>query len=205
MKKIGAIGFDWVGVIFKYPGGGFCSLAAEFLGVDDELFQQVYSRYNHLVNKGIQGYGEAVEMWQAILAELGKLDDLDRFVEFIKSRPAGVADPKMLELLKRLRSAGWKLGLLSNHSLEGAQEFRDRGFDKFFEAIIFSSEVGYMKPEPEAFLKLAATLNIPVSELVFIDDSERCLSTAEQVGYTPIRFKSVEDLVDQLRKLGINF
>jgi len=205
MKKIRAIGFDWVGVIFKYPGGSFSSLAADFLGVENEQFHRVYSLYNHMVNKGTQGYEEAIEMWRLVLSNLGKINELDRFVEFIRSRPEGIVDQDVLDLIKKLRAAGWKIGLFSNHSLKGAQAFRKQSCAKLFDAALFSSEVGCMKPEPEAFKKLAEALKIPVTELIYIDDNERCLSTAKQVGYLPVLFKDMKTLEDQLRMLGVNW
>jgi hypothetical protein len=40
--------------------------------------------------------------------------------------------------------------------------------------------------------------------MIFIDDSERSLSTAEQCGYTPILFTGYDELVEQLNSLHVN-
>ncbi len=55
-----------------------------------------------------------------------------------------------------------------------------------FDAALFSAAVDCMKPETEAFQKLAIALQTPVTELVFIDDSESSLSIRE----TPVTFPS---------------
>jgi putative hydrolase of the HAD superfamily len=205
MKHIGAIGFDWSGVILQYPRGNFNDAAAEFLGVTGEQFRRAYFLHNHMVNKGdgAKGYGEATEMWGAILSELGVIDKLDRFIHFVRNQPEGVVSQEMLSLLEKLRQKGWKLGLFSNHSIEGAQTFRKNSYDTYFDVALFSAEVGCMKPEPEAFKMLASMLDVPVSELIFIDDSERSLSTAHDVGYIPILFTDANTLVDQLGLFGI--
>lgn len=205
MQKISAIGFDWGGVILQTPGRSFADDAAQFLGVENESFRRAYFLHNHLVNKGAntKAYEEAVEMWSTILNELGKYDSLEAFMAFIRSYPKGSVSQEMIALVKKLRAAGWKLGLFSNNSVEAAQEFRLQGYDCLFDAALFSGEVGCMKPEPEAFLKLAGALNIAVSELVFIDDSPRSLSTAAEVGYIPVLFIKQDELLDQLQSLGV--
>ncbi len=206
MKNIRAIGFDWGGVIFQTPGGSFNDEAAAFLEVDKEKFRQAYFLHNHMVNKGpdTKDYAGAVEMWSAILAELDMVYELDRFMGFIKSRPKGSVNQGMLDLVANLRGLGWKVGLFSNNSAGGAAEIRQQGHDKCFDVALFSAEVDCMKPEPEAFIKLADVLGVSVTELVYIDDSERSLSTADTVGYTPILFKSQDSLIERLKELGIN-
>lgn len=173
--------------------------------MNNESFRRAYFLHNHLVNKGAhtKAYAEAVEMWSAILNELGKLDVLEVFMAFVRSYPKGSVSQEMIELVKKLRAFGWKLGLFSNNSVEAAQEFRRQGSDRLFDAALFSGEVGCMKPEPEAFLKLASALNVSVSELVFIDDSPRSLSSAAEVGYIPVLFTNVTALIDKLRRLGV--
>jgi putative hydrolase of the HAD superfamily len=205
MKKITAIGFDWSGVIVQYPAGNFNEAAAALLRVATDTFRRAYFLHSHLVNKGtgVKGYAEATEMWRRILAELGKEDALSSFMDFIKGRPEAVADQQMIELIRELRNAGWKVGLFSNHSIRGARAFRDGGYEALFDAALFSSDVGYMKPEPEAFLMLAERLGVPVTELAFIDDSERSLSTASIVGYTPILFTDRDALIGQLKNIGV--
>lgn len=205
MQKIKAIGFDFGGVIFHYPGGNFNDAASGFLAVDNDAFRHAYFLHNHMIHKGAdtKNYTQATEMWGAILSELGKREELDRFMTFVRSRTAGFVSPEVIALIQKLRQAQWKLGLFSNNSIEAAREFRNQEYAHLFDAILFSAEVNCMKPEPEAFLKLASALDVDVSELVFIDDSKRSLSSAPEVGFTPILFTDIHALVNQLNELGI--
>src|SRR3989339_203357 len=116
--NIEAIGFDWGGVIFQTPGPGFTDAAAGFLGMGGDEFRRAYFLHNHMVNKGAPAtrFEDAVEMWGAILSELGRMDELDGFVEFVRNRPKGSVSQEMIELLESLRLKGWKLGLFSNNS-----------------------------------------------------------------------------------------
>lgn len=205
MRKIGAIGFDWGGVVSQYPGGNFNDAAAEFLGVDYEAFRRAYFLHNHMVNKGpdAKTYENAVGMWLNILTELGIPERTDAFVDYVRSRPQAQINEEVVGVIKRLRRLGWKVGLFSNNSGENAADFRYRGYDSWFDVSLFSGDVNCMKPEPKAFEMLADALGVPVTELVFIDDSERSLSTASEVGYEPILFTTVDALVARLTELEI--
>jgi putative hydrolase of the HAD superfamily len=109
----------------------------------------------------------------------------------------------MVGIIKKLRRAGWKVGLFSNNSSENGRDFRYRGYESWFDVALFSGDVNCMKPEPKAFELLAEKLGVPVAELAFIDDSERSLSTAAEVGYAPILFTTIDAMVANLADLGI--
>ena len=207
MQKISAIGFDWGGVILQNIDRSFADVAAEFLGVDNEIFRRAYFLHNHLINKGANSrvFEQATEMWTKILSELGLVDSLETFMKFVQSRPKGEINQEMIEIIQKLKKHGWKIGLLSNASAEGAVRVRANECFKLFDVALFSAEIDFMKPEPEVFLKFADKLGVPITELIFIDDSEHSLSTAEEVGYIPVQFKDNSTLINQLRLLGINF
>lgn len=206
MKKISAIGFDWGGVILQHIDGSFADVAADYLHVDNECFRRAYFLHNHMINKGVESraFDQAIEMWQKILSELDRVDQLDTFMEFVQSRPKGDVSQEMVALIQQLKNQGWKLGLLSNASAEGAQRIKNHTCLSLFDVTLFSAEIDCMKPEPEAFQKFASALEVPLSELVFIDDSTHSLLTAEEMGYIPILFQNMSILKDQLKVLGIN-
>ncbi|OGL89163.1 hypothetical protein A3H75_00820 [Candidatus Uhrbacteria bacterium RIFCSPLOWO2_02_FULL_51_9] len=205
MKNFRAIGFDWGGVILQYPGGSFNDAAATFLGIEKEVFRNAYFLHNHLVNKGSNtvDFAHADDMWRAILQELGKEKELAGFMGFVKNLPKGYIDRRMLDLVLSLRKSGFRVGLLSNGSRSGAEEFRKEGYDTFFDVALFSGDIDYMKPEQESFLKLASALNVNIHELIFVDDSKKSLETAEEVGYEPVLFTDYDALLVQLKNLGI--
>lgn len=205
MKKISAIGFDWGGVVLQKIDRSFADVAAQFLKIDSQRFRRAYFLHNHMTNIGAnsRAFDQATEMWRSVLSELDLVDRLDAFMAFVQSRPRGEISQTVVALLQHLKQRGWKLGLLSNMSAENLRQIRSETCLSLFDATLFSAEIGCMKPEPEAFFKLAKALDVPIEELAFIDDSERSLSTAAEVGYTPLLFHSTEQLVADLKTLGI--
>lgn len=203
--KIRAIAFDWGGVIEILPIGNFGEAAAKFLGVDGETYRAAYFLHNHKFNVGKDSktFENGTEVWASVLTKLGKIEMLGDFMNFIQSMPKGTVDQRVIELIKQIKQAGYKVGLLSNQAIEGAQKIRATGYDKLFDVALFSAEMGFMKPQPAAFQELMSRLDVSADELIFIDDTVRSLSTSEEIGYTPILYKGFEDLITQLNKNGI--
>jgi HAD superfamily hydrolase (TIGR01509 family) len=199
-KKIAAIGFDWGGVIFVTPGRPFSEMAAETAGVSLEEFNRAYFLHNHLHNKGTHSYEE---MSIEILKALGKEDRIEAYRTFLNNLPSPQVDQRMLQLVRLLKEKGFKVGLLSNNSIKGADEARKIDLDSLFDTVIFSAEIGVMKPEPEAFLELARRLNVNITELAYIDDAEKSLSRASEIGYEPILYTGFAELLEQLKTLNV--
>lgn len=204
MNKIKAIGFDWGGVIFQRPGPSFVVRLSNALGVEPKAFKVAYFRHNHMINKGpdTKDFPDMKEMWSAVLEDLGKLEQIDAFMEHVNLLPEGKIDLRMLALIKKLRET-YKVGLFSNRSIPGAKIIREMGVEPYFDAFLISSEVGFMKPEPGAFQELVNVLGIQMDELVFVDDSSKALSTSGSLGYTPIKFTTTDALLKDLNEMGI--
>jgi putative hydrolase of the HAD superfamily len=195
-----AIGFDYGGVIKGEPGSFFAAGISEVLTVAPEQFQQAYFRYNKRLNRGELTW---LELWKLVTADLGQPDkaaEIDALSQAVRDKPV---NPKVVALVDELRGKGYKTALLSNATLGMGQEMRMLGMEKHFDVFHISAETKLVKPEPAAFQYLAEALGVAVSELVFIDDSRTSLSTAEICGYAPILFRSYEQLVDELRELGV--
>lgn len=203
--EIKAIGFDWGGVLVSYPGGNLHETVAVFLGVPLEDVRRVYFQHNDVFNKGRRGLRleEARDVWEIVLGELGFKDRLDALMELLRELPDVVANTRVLELVKTLKDKGWKLGLLSNNSSAAGERVRQMGHDQHFDVSLFSGDIGYMKPEHEAFKMLADGLGVLMEEMVFIDDSQRSLSSAPELGYDPILFQGYESLIDALKQRNI--
>jgi epoxide hydrolase-like predicted phosphatase len=203
--EIKAIGFDWGGVIMHYPGGNLMERAAILLGLPREQVHDAYFSHNSIFNKGAEGVRleDATELWRAVLESLGASDQYDSFMTSLQRRPDGVVNPRIIELIKSLRAQGWKLGLLSNNSIAGGAWVREQGYDQLFDVALFSGDIHHMKPEPEAFQLFAKELGVLLEEMVFIDDSQRSLSTAPELGYDPILFRGYEQLVRSLQSRNI--
>lgn len=113
-------------------------------------------------------------------------------------------DEMVVEIVKNLRAKGIKTGIISNYGSGGAEIIRSSGISDHFDVIHVSGETGFAKPLLEAFTVFAEELGVKTNELIFIDDSEYCLSTAPQSGFMPIHFTNASQLDRALKKAGLD-
>ena len=99
---------------------------------------------------------------------------------FAQVRPSGC----LWDVAAEVRAAGVPTGIVSN-SWGLAMYPRDR-FDEGFDVQVISGEVGLRKPDLAIFELAAARLDIPPSEAVFVDDHERNVVAARQVGMSAL-------------------
>ena len=78
-----------------------------------------------------------------------------------------------LDLLDSIRTKGFKLALVSNtppisHGIIDRLKLRNR-----FDHIVFSCDVGYLKPDPRIFIKALQGLNVRADETIIVGDKIR--------------------------------
>lgn len=200
--KYKAVGFDCGGVINGEPGSVFTKKFCQYVGVSEENYKKAYFLHNRSFNAG-KPITER-ELWSRVLNELNKSEQLENVMDFVKElRVNKSLNQPVLNLVDTIRSKGYKTGLLSNNSVEAANIMRSTGIDSHFDVFIVSAEIGLMKPDPLIYTLFVKELDIQMTELIFIDDSQRSLSSAEECGYTPIHFTDYDSLITDLKDLKV--
>lgn len=124
--------------------------------------------------------------------------------------------PEVMAALEELRERGYRMGLVSNLSLRPAlvREDLDRlGLARFLEATVFSSEIGFRKPDPRIFQTALERLGSDPADTVFIGDRlQDDISGARAVGMRAVQtrqFRQEENpdvepdaVIDHLRELA---
>ena len=131
------------------------------------------------------------------LAESGKITDEEFFNGFIKefnldmnleqmidnyNSIQGLYNEEALELLKQIRSKGYKVCILSNLKKIDYDNFvRDVSkdcYDKFYK----SYEIGYNKPDKEIYEYVIKDIGIDPSDIIFFDDRMENVEGAKKLG-----------------------
>lgn len=149
-------------------------------------------------------------------ADLGQLSDPEYWAQVL--RGAGVepaaqdsaiepyleAVPGTLELARRLKARGLRVGILSNDSVEMARARRTRhGFDAVFDPIVISGEIGKAKPWRPIYDHAIERLGLPPSQVLFIDNREENVAGARAAGLQALRFEDAARLEAALVRLGL--
>ncbi len=110
-----------------------------------------------------------------------------------------------VEILHSIKEAKtYNLYALTNWSAELFPVALDRyDFLKWFDGIVMSGEEKTRKPFADIYHTLLTRFQVHPSEALFIDDSLRNIKGAEEVGIKGIHFQSPEQLLSDLKELGI--
>lgn len=196
-KKFKAICLDYGGVIATKPNVNFDVSMAKLLNIDVHIFKKVYFRYSNELNSNKIS---RQLFWSLVLKDLNKSKKIKSVIDYIDQLPEPIVNNHLISLCDEYRKHGIKVGILTNRTKLGAIELR-KSVGDHFDVILVSSELGFSKPQPEAFHCFADDLGISLSELVFIDDSDFIVEAAKRLGCYAFQFTNYLDTYSQLRKL----
>jgi putative hydrolase of the HAD superfamily len=112
-----------------------------------------------------------------------------------------VRNMPLLEYIPTLRPL-YKTALLSNITVQGIERrFPDNELARYFDETVISSDIGYAKPDREAYEITAERLNVAPTECIFTDDRIDFCVAAEAVGMLSIEFKSFDQFKTDLESM----
>lgn len=111
--------------------------------------------------------------------------------------------PGTPEILEALRAAGVPLYAITNFSVEKLVLARARfPFLTRFRDVVVSGEERLVKPDPAIYRRLLDRNGLSAGQCVFIDDSEKNVRAAREVGMHAHHFRDAAALAAELRGLG---
>jgi putative hydrolase of the HAD superfamily len=113
-----------------------------------------------------------------------------------------------LEVLKKFREMGKKISLISNADASEAAAWPSSPLKPFFNAVVFSCDVGFVKPEKEIYEIALQKLGLSAKECLFVGDGGSGeLEGAKNVGLMTVFFSGViremwPDRIEPRRKIA---
>lgn len=187
---IRAIIFDCFGVILT---DALSVLCAELEPTAPEKVAEMRALI-HAANRGIISAEEST----ARVSELLGIT-VQQYRERISS--GEVRDQKLLDHIRLLRQT-YKTGMLSNITVQGIERrFPNNELDQYFDTVVISSEIGYAKPDAEAYQITAERLGLSPDECLFTDDRPEYCEGARQVGMQAIEYHSFPQFWQELTEV----
>ncbi len=110
-------------------------------------------------------------------------------------------DQELFDYILTLKQS-YKIGLLSNASKGQMQElFSETELKGHFDAVVVSGDIGYAKPEAQAYEIVADRLGVRLDECIFTDDREEYIEGARAVGMQAILYKNFAQFRRELGSL----
>jgi putative hydrolase of the HAD superfamily len=142
------------------------------------------------------------DVHEALKDRLG-LDDekLAQFMADLWRDYVGTANTELIEYARRLRPR-YRTGIVSN-SFVGAREREQAayGFEDLVEEIVYSHEAGFSKPDPRIYELICSRLNVSPGEMVFLDDTEACVTGARDAGIHAVRYQDNAQAIAAIEEL----
>lgn len=111
--------------------------------------------------------------------------------------------PGALDILKLLKSHGYKLALASASSSKEVNAILDKfELHKFFDVVISKDMVSKAKPDPEIFLKAVSLLNEKPSNAAVFEDSDYGIIAAKKGGFIAYGVLTGKCSKEQLERAG---
>ncbi|HLO17266.1 MAG TPA: HAD family phosphatase [Anaerolineales bacterium] len=167
----------------------------------ERFFKEInFSDWNLQLDKGLP-FAEGVAVLSREFPHYSRLIQAfhEHWIDSVGGPVTGTVD-----ILKRLKQAGYPLYGLSNWSAETFPHMRRKhNFFDLLDDIVISGEVGHVKPDPEIFQILLNKIGTPAQECLFIDDALPNIQQAQKMGFMTIHFQSPEQLATTLHELKI--
>lgn len=184
-----AIIFDCFGVLATE---GWIAFKRKYFG-DDRAKMDRASELSRMLDSGLIDYDESVRE----IAEMAGVST-DKLNTILKDV---AANDELLGYIRDELKPKYKIGMLSNVGDNWLYTIFDKDDIAMFDAIELSHESGVVKPDPRSYGAVAAKLEVAPEDAIFIDDLERNVSGAQDVGMRAIRYHDFDQMKSELEKL----
>ena len=196
-NKYSAVFFDWSGVVADDSGDDFIDLSLRDIGATDlqirEIIKNEFSQF-------MLGQISENKYWDKLKNNYGLNVD-DSHIGYFNNWQGIKPNIYIIELVYKLKSNGFKIGLISNIISPVRDIIKRFGYYDIFNEAILSCEVGLLKPQKEIYELALHRMDAVAQESIFIDDKQLNLETANNMGFVTLLAKTPEQIINEVNKL----
>lgn len=181
MKKCKNVVFDLGGVVFARDPRKF---EPEFIKFFSYILLPKMPEFWEEYDRGVVTYDQVIDS----LAEYNHCDRELAATNLRRSILTQEAIPATETLISDLKSAQYKLYVLSNMSLEFIEFLRKQNVYSYFDGEVVSCEEHIIKPDPKIYHTLTNRYDLDPTETLFIDDRKANVEAAVAEGWQGYHF-----------------
>lgn len=185
---IKAILFDCFGVLAT---DAWLPFKKQYFGNDPKLYRQASDLVSQ-ANSGLIDY----ETFISSVADLAGVDSATVHRAITRNVP----NDELFDYIRELKQ-DYKIGFLSNIAGDRLKQIFTADQLALLDVIELSYKTGFIKPQAEAYRNIAQQLGVAVDECVFVDDQERQVAGAHQIGMPAILYQDFEQFRTSLDRL----
>lgn len=193
-----AIIFDAGGVYLQGNFSDFVNRSYKVLGLNKTFSTQEEIVFDEDFNKGKVSAEECFRKYFGV--PIKKYTQMQEILGLWKT--TWKLQPKMRRLVNKL-SDNYTLAILSNSDYLNTSEYKRKKWLDPFSVLVLSHEVGILKPDRRIYELTLERLGIPAESCVFIDDQEKNLVPARELGMRTILYRNLEQLTSEFERNGV--
>ncbi len=196
---IKSIIFDVGGVYMEGSFVDFVNNSYKILGLDKTFKADDLVTFDTNLNKGLISHVDCFRnFFQTPISD----SQMDKILDVWMNtwRPT----EEMIDLVQRLQNK-YVLAILSNSDSLNSAQYTKRGWYSYFQNLILSHEIGILKPDREIYEITLQKIGLPADQCLFIDDQEKALVPARELGMKTIHFQSLSQLKADLSSCAVEY
>ena len=196
--KIRAVFFDLGGVVIRTDYQAPREHLAERLNTTyEDLYRIVFDSESS--RRASVGELTTEAHWELVTRRLGRPVSEAKSIheEFFAG---DILDMELVDFIRSLRPRR-KTGVISNAWPDSRQYLTDKKLIDAFDALIISSEVGLMKPDPRIYQLALDKLGVAAKEAVFVDDAAINVDAARALGMQGVLFREPRRALSDLKEI----
>ncbi len=128
-------------------------------------------------------------------------EQLDDFLRDYWDVYLGVPNTKLMAYFSGLRPR-FKTALLSNSGAGAREKEQERyHFAEMTDLLVYSHEEGVAKPDRRIYELTCERLGVQPEEVIFVDDAEKCIAGARELGIHAILFRDTEQAIADIEAI----
>jgi putative hydrolase of the HAD superfamily len=207
------------------PSGGIKAIVSDFGGVLTTPLVQSFMAFQDETGISTENLGKAMQaateangenplfmLERGEITEETFLDHLSAGLEPLIGHPPHLhrfkeiyfealhPNPEMIDLMRELKAAGYRMAMLTNNVREWEPLWRSMlPVDEIFETVVDSGFVGCRKPESKIYQLTLERLDLPAESCLFVDDVEVNCEGARKAGMSAVHFRDNAQAIGEIR------
>jgi putative hydrolase of the HAD superfamily len=207
------------------PSGGIKAIVSDFGGVLTTPLVQSFMAFQDETGISTENLGKAMQaateangenplfmLERGEITEETFLDHLSAGLEPLIGHPPHLhrfkeiyfealhPNPEMIDLMRELKAAGYRMAMLTNNVREWEPLWRSMlPVDEIFETVVDSGFVGCRKPESKIYQLTLGRLGLPAESCLFVDDVEVNCEGARKAGMSAVHFCDNAQAIGEIR------
>lgn len=198
MTKTKLVIFDFGGVVHSLTIGSSLENIAKSFGIYEEEWRRVVGP---LAGELSTGKINEQQFWIQLSDGLDKPIPNSWWEVWNKSLQGDKVYPEITGLVKRLKSKGINVVVLSNTIPPHAELIRKWGWYRPFDKVYLSYDLGFRKPDMRVYEFVLKDQHVKGAECVYVDDLEENLVPAGELGMKTVLAVNPKQVVKDVRKL----